>query len=232
MQLHQNITALLVFSLSVEMDSQRKTIFGKNRKKENRALIKLMIEQTEKVAELTGVDIFWVDEHQQTGLDFATRFTNAIQNLFDKGYENVMAIGNDCPDLDIQLLGSAIEQLQTMQLVLGPSADGGVYLMGMNKAIFDRDSFIKLPWQTSHLFVGLHDHFHALDIEIEMLQTLSDIDSLEDLLHYVQLSPSRLLSLWFKAIIRSSRNGFSLGDQIIPFFIHYSPIGLRAPPTY
>ena len=230
MTTNQKETALLVFSLSREKESERKAIFHGHHKKGNRVLFNLLIEQTEKLALQSGIDVFWIDEHQQTGPDFASRFTNAYQRLFDEGYENVVSIGNDCPDLTIELLTDAIASLRNKSMVLGPSSDGGVYLMGINRAVFDKDSFHRLPWQTEALQHGLETYGQTQDSEVEWLQELSDIDSFKDLRDYVQTGPSTVVGRLFKAIMESMGVVFSSFNDVIPSYFKYSHMGLRAPP--
>lgn len=87
--LGQQNTALLVFSLSADNEITRESIFNKHQKKENAAFFDILIQQTKDLAYQSGIDVFWVDEHQQIGIDFSSRFVNAFQRLFDKGYENV-----------------------------------------------------------------------------------------------------------------------------------------------
>jgi glycosyltransferase A (GT-A) superfamily protein (DUF2064 family) len=227
---NQKETALLVFSYSREKESERKAIFRGHHKKGNGALFNLLIEQTEKLALQSGIDVFWIDEHQQTGPDFASRFTNAYQRLFDQGYENVVSIGNDCPDLTIELLTDAVASLRHNAMVLGPSFDGGVYLLGINRAIFDRDSFYWLPWQTQALQQGLETYGQTQEIEVEWLQELSDIDSLMDLRDYTQTSPLSVVARLFRAIMESKGVVFPIFNDLIPSFFKYSHISLRAPP--
>lgn len=227
---NQKETALLVFSLSREKEIERKAIFYGYHKKGNRTLFHLLIRQTEKLALQSGIDVFWIDEHQQTGPDFASRFTNAYQRLFDEGYENVVSIGNDCPDLSMELLRTAINSLQCKPMVLGPSSDGGVYLLGINRTVFDKDSFHRLPWQTEALQRGLDTYGQTQDIEVEWLQELSDIDSFKDLRDYVQTSPSSVVARLFRAIMECKGVVFSIFNDLIPSFFKYSQIGLRAPP--
>ncbi|MCK0160047.1 DUF2064 domain-containing protein [Allomuricauda sp. F6463D] len=228
---NQKKTALLVFSLSREKEIERKAIFHGHHKKGNRVLFHLLIEQTKKLAHHCGIDAIWMDEHQQTGPDFASRFTNAYQRLFDEGYENVVSIGNDCPDLTIELLTDAVASLRNNSMVLGPSSDGGVYLLGINRAVFDKDSFHRLPWQIETLQQGLETYGQTQDIEVEWLQELRDIDSFKDLREYVQTGPSTVVARLFRAIMESMRIiVFSIFKDVIPSFFKYSHIGLRAPP--
>ncbi len=231
MNLNQKNTALLVFSLSAEREVERKYIFDKQFKKENTTFFKLLINQTKQLAQQSGVDVFWVNEHQQTGFDFSTRFTNAFQKLFDLGYKNVISIGNDCPDLSHEILQDAIEKLRTKQIVLGPSKDGGVYLLGIKKAAFDNAKFLKLPWQTSALKLGLEKYLNSEKIAYDLLHELTDIDSGKDVGFFAKSSPSTVLVRFYKAIIASMKIVVRAVNDFRKFSYEYSYVGLRAPPS-
>ena len=224
-------TVLLIFSLSKEKEVKRKTIFEQEQYGNNVALFKLLIEQVENLANQSGIDVFWVDERQQVGPDFASRFTNAFQNLFDIGYERVLSIGNDCPGLTIELLSEAIQKLSNQSMVLGPATDGGVYLLGMDRSAFDGNTFHQLPWQTKELHHGLKRYGRVQNIEVALLRELRDIDSFEDLFNYVKSNPLTEISRWFNAVVKSLNTLFyGFDDIIVLSFFNFSRIGLRAPP--
>ena len=231
MKLDQKDTALLVFSLSAEKEIERKHIFNKNFKKQNTTFFNILIDQTRCLSKQSGVDVFWVDEHHQTGKDFSTRFTNAFQKLFDAGYKNVVSIGNDCPNLSVQLLQDAILKLRTKKLVIGPSSDGGVYLLGINRDVFDKKVFLQLPWQTSVLSKVLESHYDSQKIGFDVLDELTDLDSEKDARDYAKNNSGTVLSRYLRVIIASLKNVFFIFNDFIPSSKRYSYVGLRAPPT-
>ncbi|MGB3145598.1 MAG: DUF2064 domain-containing protein [Maribacter sp.] len=230
MKLHQKKTALLVFSLSAEKEIERKHIFDKNFKKESKAFFNLLISHTKSVAQQSGADVFWVDEHHQTGADFSTRLTNAFQELFDAGYKNVVSIGNDCPDLTEELLKEAVQKLHTKKLIVGPSSDGGVYLLGINRDIFDKNAFSQLPWQTAALQQSLKNHFHSQKIEVAVLNELTDLDTARDVRYYAKNNKGTVLGRYLRVITSLICNIFSIFNDFIPSLNRYAYIGLRAPP--
>ncbi|WP_437399481.1 TIGR04282 family arsenosugar biosynthesis glycosyltransferase [Flagellimonas lutimaris] len=231
MKLDQHNTALLVFSLSAEREISRKSIFDRGNRKAHVAFFNVLIEQTRKLASESGIDIFWIDEHEQTGNDFSTRFTNAFQKLFDAGYDNVVSIGNDSPDLTIQLLQEAIHKLGSKKMVIGPSNDGGIYLFGLNKEFFDKRELQGLPWQTSFLFNGLQDYINAQKIDAEILQELKDIDTLEDMVDYAVSNPTTILSKFFMAIKATMKSVWDTANDLAPSLLKPLYVGLRAPPV-
>ncbi len=115
----------------------------------------------------------------QKGNDLGERMKNAFQNSFEKGYQKVVGIGTDIPDLSSEIIYQAFEELDFSDTVFGPAEDGGYYLLGMKKLhhiIFDNKE-----WSTPTL---LKKTFHELkqnSISTSILAELNDIDTVEDL---------------------------------------------------
>lgn len=130
----------------------------------------------------TGLPFFHFTENEQQGSTFGARFTNAIQEVFSRGYDNIITIGNDTPQLKQSHLLKTAELLNRENFVLGSSEDGGFYLMGLKKSHFDLNSFLELPWNTSRLATAISLLVVSNpEVEIYKLQPLKDIDRLIDL---------------------------------------------------
>ena len=71
-------------------------------------------------------------------------------------------------------------KLENNDIVLGPSKDGGFYLMGLQKSHFNTDTFLKLPWQTSRLQKSVSKLVASQHISLSYLELLSDIDTVSD----------------------------------------------------
>ncbi|WP_343330609.1 DUF2064 domain-containing protein [Polaribacter staleyi] len=167
-------TAILIFANSAEKEVERKSFLSAD-------VFSALNAQTLKLVEKSGIAYFLISEKQQTGTSFGDRFSNAIQGVFNKGFDNVITIGNDTPHLKTHHLIDTLQQLETKELILGPSRDGGFYLMGIQKAHFDKESFIKLPWQTNRLHKSIASIATSKNLEIQFLELLNDIDSKEDI---------------------------------------------------
>ncbi|HKK74227.1 MAG TPA: DUF2064 domain-containing protein [Saprospiraceae bacterium] len=188
-------TALLLFTRSAPAEARIKALLPKHR--EARQLAAAMNQGACQLAQATRLSLFIVDETTQAGSDFSSRFRSAFTQVFSQGFDRVIAIGNDCPELTIDLIRRAQLQLQSVDMVLGPSHDGGVYLMGLSQCGFNKLDFDALPWQTGQLFARL------LEVSSDWnrhyaLPYLHDIDSFEELHH---LFLSRLLPNWFHQIL-------------------------------
>lgn len=101
--------------------------------------------------------------------------------MYDQGFENIITIGNDTPHLQTAQLVKTAHELEKNPIVLGPSRDGGYYLMGLHKSQFNAETFLKLPWQTSQLTQSISRLLAAKKIKVLFLQVLQDIDTVSDI---------------------------------------------------
>lgn len=167
-------TAILIFANSSKEELRQKP-FAKNP-----ILFEAMTEQTLLEVQKTGIPYYHCTEIEQKGATFGERFVNAIESIYELGFENIITVGNDCPQLKATHLNKAYQHLQLGQTILGPSRDGGFYLMGLHHSNFDRDLFIRLPWQRLGLFNSITTVFNTLSNGLYLLPVHQDIDSLLD----------------------------------------------------
>ena len=140
-------TAILLFSRSATQESVSKPLVQKHRS-EQKGVARQLIQQAVRVAKASGFPVIYLTERQQCGHDFGTRFAHAIEHVFAQGYQQVISIGNDCPELTTADLGQAAQQLTHNHFVFGPSTDGGVYLLGIRREAYHRERFLSIPWQS------------------------------------------------------------------------------------
>ncbi|TMM58927.1 DUF2064 domain-containing protein [Maribacter algarum] len=168
-------TAILVFARSSQEEVAHKSIYNGGQLFD--ALTNHVLETVVK----TQLPYFHFSEEKQTGNTFGERFTNAIKTIFEKGYEQIITIGNDTPQLEASHILEAEKQLSLNKSVLGPSVDGGFYLMGLHKSQFDAYAFQQLAWQTSDLSKQLLGLLKLRNADVYRLRTLSDIDTQADI---------------------------------------------------
>ncbi|WP_299059809.1 DUF2064 domain-containing protein [uncultured Polaribacter sp.] len=167
-------TAILIFANSAEKEAERKSFLYSD-------VFSALNHQTLKTVEKSGIEYFHFSEKNQVGSSFGERFSNAIEAIFKKGFENVITVGNDTPHLKTSHLVDTLFQLENNDLVLGPSKDGGFYLMGIKKEHFNKETFLKLPWQTSKLQKCITSILSSKVLNIKFLEILNDLDVLEDI---------------------------------------------------
>jgi rSAM/selenodomain-associated transferase 1 len=119
----------------------------------------------------------------QQGEDLGQRMSAAFENLF-KNHQSVVLIGCDLPDLTSALISNAFDALQSNDLVIGPSCDGGYYLIGLNKET--PDLFKEISWSTEKVLNQTLEKAGRLSLKVQLLDQLRDIDTLEDL-HFSKL---------------------------------------------
>jgi len=129
----------------------------------------------------TGLPYFLVSEKEQLGTTFAERYTNALESIFAQDFDNVISIGNDTPQLRSQDILDASQAIKETKAVLGPSKDGGFYLLGIHKTFFNRNLFLQFPWQKAQLLNSILRAFDLKNVDTLKLQILQDIDTLEDI---------------------------------------------------
>ena len=167
-------TAILVFANSAQMELTKKSI------PKGESLFEELTSETLRKVKATGLPYFHISDKEQEGASFGERFTTTIQTVFAYGFENIITIGNDTPQLKTRHILEANTALNRGKTVLGPSLDGGFYLMGIHKSNFDQKTFEKLPWQHCSLFNRITFLLKLTKSNLYKLPILSDIDTLTD----------------------------------------------------
>jgi len=170
-------TAIFLFSRSATRDSMSKPLVQKHQSAQ-RGVAQQLIRQALRVAKSSGFPVFHLTEHQQRGHDFGTRFAHAFEQLFALGFQQVISIGNDCPELATSDLTKAAQQLAHTPFVFGPSTDGGAYLVGIRRDAYVREAFLAVPWQTPGTLQALTVQSAG---QFSLLSEKADIDTPADL---------------------------------------------------
>lgn len=113
----------------------------------------------------------------QQGRDLGDRLAQASSFLLSR-HPSVLIIGSDCLELEVSHLIEAQEALKQTDVVLGPSEDGGYYLVGMKR--FHRELFDGIAWSTSEVYSQTMERANRLNLSVASLPTLRDIDTRED----------------------------------------------------
>lgn len=115
----------------------------------------------------------------QHGEDLGEKMKHAFEESFSVGYESVCIIGTDCLELTKDILKEAFESLKHQDAVIGPAADGGYYLLGMNRMI--PELFDNKKWSTSTVCENTIEDLKLLQRNHHLLPVLHDVDSESDL---------------------------------------------------
>lgn len=133
-------------------------------------------EQAEAFAETAGAD--WVAKPQTTG-DLGARMTSFFEFCFQSGAERVVLIGSDSPTLPIEYVESAFRLLSKADVVLGPTDDGGYYLVGASRNV--AGIFAEIDWSTPRVWEQTVARLGELRLSYDSLPQWYDVDELPDL---------------------------------------------------
>lgn len=150
---------------------------------------------SERMRDLAGPAI---DVIAQRGRDLGERLTYVFEDAFRLGFEHVVVVGSDLPDLPCRLVDDAARRLRerTQQVVLGPAGDGGYYLVGLNKpcpALFEQ-----IAWSTQRVLEQTRSAAIAAGLNVTLLEPWADVDEADDLERFIQAGegPARRTRAW------------------------------------
>lgn len=118
----------------------------------------------------------WQPQHAG---DLGGKMQTAFTQAFAAGAGAVVIIGTDCPALSSVHLRQAFELLATHEVVVGPAADGGYYLLGMTA--LHADFFQGKAWSTASVLPDTLADAARLGLRVARLPTLHDVDTADDL---------------------------------------------------
>ena len=98
--------------------------------------------------------------------------------------KNIIFIGTDLPDLCHQDILNTLKKLQQNDLILGPSNDGGYWLIGLSEKIMSSHlylPFIDIKWGTENVLQKTIDNFASIKLKYEFLNKKIDIDTIFDI---------------------------------------------------
>jgi rSAM/selenodomain-associated transferase 1 len=117
----------------------------------------------------------------QQGGDLGARLHGTLATLLEAGHRAAIAVDSDTPTLPHEYMQEAVDALvgPGPDLVLGPTEDGGYYLIGMRVA--RPELFTGVPWSTATVFDETCRRAHAGGLRVARLPTWFDIDTPDDL---------------------------------------------------
>lgn len=112
----------------------------------------------------------------QRGEGFGERLTFAIEDLLRIGFGSCCLINSDSPTVTTDVFREAVTELQREgdRIVLGPSDDGGYYLIGMKK--LHRRLFEEIDWSTNRVFAQTVERTREIRVQVHTLPTFFDVD--------------------------------------------------------
>ena len=144
-----------------------------------------------------------VPKKVQSGNDLGERMHNAFFDGFKQGYESIVLIGSDLPEISKEIILNGFAALEKKEVVFGPAEDGGYYLIGMNA--LHPMIFTNKPWSQPNLINSTLNELEINNIGFSLIETLNDIDTFEDLIASEFYKKNKLLQEKFSHLIPEKR---------------------------
>ena len=110
----------------------------------------------------------------QNGNSLGERMDAAFEEIFEKNYASVCIIGSDCIELDSNTIENAFRLLQINDCVIGPTFDGGYYLLGMNNLNME---LFQIEFSTETVFDETLKVCNSLNLSTAFTKKLHDVDT-------------------------------------------------------
>ena len=120
----------------------------------------------------------------QKGDDLGKRMYNALCTTSERGFKKCILIGSDSPDLPSSIINEAFKALDSYDITLGPSTDGGYYLIGFSSERIDYRIFDKVKWGASSVLKYTLRNIEKTGMSSCLLQEWDDIDDISNLRKY------------------------------------------------
>ncbi len=114
----------------------------------------------------------------QEGMTLGDRMHHAFEVTFAEGSKRSVIIGTDVPELDLLTLEQAFNSLSHQDAVIGPSSDGGYYLLGMNAPT--KELFDDVAWSSETVYHETIQRLSRLNLSFAQFDELADIDTIAD----------------------------------------------------
>ena len=126
---------------------------------------------------LIGEDSVYIP---QVGASLGERLIAAARWAHNQGYAKFLFVGSDSPTLPIQYVERALDLLESRDVVIGPSVDGGYYLIGFSKhgaSLSIPTIFEEITWSTDVVFRQTLGKLQGIHARLGLLPPWYDVDT-------------------------------------------------------
>lgn len=117
------------------------------------------------------------NKRKQHDGDLGDRMKHAFKEVLET-HDKAIIVGSDCPQLSPGIIKKALTALDDHDLVIGPTYDGGYYLLGMK--VLHSFLFDNMTWSTDQVFAITEERIADNGFSLATLNKLSDVDYKED----------------------------------------------------
>ena len=128
---------------------------------------------------ICGRRAIYIEQH---GDGLGERMKNAFADVLGRGYESCVLTGSDIPELIADDVNEAFASLEQKDVVIGPSADGGYYLIGMRRlhpVLFENKAY-----SNAGVLEDLEETIRCEGLSSRRIRKLQDMDTRDDLAGY------------------------------------------------
>ena len=223
-------TAILIFSRTATAEARHKTIAGRHT--HNITAHKYLLSKTISNVKDTGIPYFHFTEKEQRGATFEDRLQNSFNRVFQEGYENIICIGSDCPQLTAINLAEGKIAVESGAACFGADISGGVYLIAISQKQFKAGILEGISWHTSKAFAQLKQNFDTSGLAYILLSPYKDINDKKNLLNYLNTREINSSLKWVLLILLGFKEQFINIGLYRKLFIEVNSVCiLRGPPV-
>jgi rSAM/selenodomain-associated transferase 1 len=117
----------------------------------------------------------------QVGEDFGQRLHHGFRVLRERGYERIVVIGSDSPQIPAEWVRSAFAELRDDDVVIGPARDGGYYLLGLHAESAPPDLFTGVQMSAPDTCARTIERTRRLNLSVAYTPRTFDVDEVDDL---------------------------------------------------
>jgi 2-phospho-L-lactate guanylyltransferase (CobY/MobA/RfbA family) len=181
-----NKIALLVFIRDAHDEARVKPIF-KGDNSRNNQLYTYLNQRIVSVAENSSYDFYVVSTQQQVGEAFAQRFKNAFKSIFEMGYDAVVSVGNDVPQVNTQTISDVVTGFESHDVVIGKTTSNGAYTVGLTKYAFSKCDFDAVDWSSNNVVRSIEKRSNEQGSSyLQLENTFYEINSHHDLRIFIK----------------------------------------------
>lgn len=148
-----------------------------------RATIELWYDDDQLAESYFAAEFPHIAAARQCAGDLGQKMLDAFARSFADGAQHVLIVGSDVPTLPDGMVHAALDDIRDADVVIGPTIDGGYYLIGFNRDAWNTSQklFDDVTWSTSSVFHKTVSNAEHAALDVRVLPGWYDIDTIEDL---------------------------------------------------
>ena len=117
----------------------------------------------------------------QKGENLGKRIQHCFNISINNGFDKTIVLASDIPEISEKIINKAFEMLENNDTVIGPTYDGGYYLIGFNKKYYTSKIFDEISWGNSSVFEETLEKIVAYKLRYSVLDKIDDMDTIDDI---------------------------------------------------